>query len=292
MNRTFAALLLLALAGPACEGTTAQSTSAATRAVAYSKDAESNYKLGMARLEDKLYNEAIKYFTFVKDRFPYSKYAALADLRIADARFLAREFTDAVDQYKRFIRLHPSHEEVPYATFRIGYSFYKQLPKDWFLVPPTHTKDLTAVEDSLKALEGYRKAFPDDKNGPEADKLIVQCRRTLADHEYSVATFYRKRERWPAVAGRLEVMRTSYLGVGLDEEIFAGLVEARVKLKEIDKACAVVAQYRTTLPKDPQPARLDAQLQCSSRPDPAATPAVSPALQPPAVTPGPAAQPL
>lgn len=244
----------------ACSGSTISGPAVPGGSTRYSKDAESNYKLGMARMEDSLFQEAIKYFTFVKDRFPYSKYAALSDLRIADAHFLAREYTEAIDQYKRFIRLHPSHDEVPYATFKIGVGYYKQLPADWFLVPPSYEKDLTAVEEALKALEGYRKAYPDHKNNAEADELIAKCKRKLADHELYVARFYEKREKWNAVIGRLEVMRQSYLGVGLDREIYAGLTNAYYQIGEQEKACSVLEQFKAVAPKDPEISQLSLKL--------------------------------
>jgi outer membrane protein assembly factor BamD len=253
--------LLLSLSG--CTGTTASTTTGGTTTgakLSYSKDAESNYKLGMARMEDNLYQEAIRYFTYVKDRFPYSKYASLSELRIADAHFLAREYTDSVDQFKRFIRLHPSHEEVPYATFKIGESYYKQLPKDWFLMPPSYEKDLTAIEDALKSLEGYAKAFPEDKSIPQAKKLIAECKRKLANHELYVANFYQKKKKWPAVIGRLEGMRKSYLGLGFDEEVYAGLVRAYQKNKDQVKACERLAEFKVKVPNASEVSRLEAEL--------------------------------
>jgi outer membrane protein assembly factor BamD len=276
MKRLIASVaVLLSLSG--CTGSTVKSSTASTAKVSYSKDAESNYKLGLARMEDKLYQEAIKYFTYVKDRFPYSKYAALSELRIADAHLNAREYTDSVDQFKRFIRLHPSHEEVPYATFKIGESYYKQLPKDWFMVPPSYEKDLTAIEDALKALEGYKKAFPDDKSIPSANKLIANCKRKLGNHELYVAKFYIKKEKWPAVIGRLEGMRKSYLGLGFDDEVYPGLVRAYQKMQDQPKACETLAEYKVKVPTASEIGRLQAELGPCNVPTLPSNPALIPA---------------
>jgi outer membrane protein assembly factor BamD len=274
--KCFIASLVILLSLSGCPSTTAKSTTAGTAKVSYSKDAESNYKLGLARMEDKLYQESIKYFTYVKDRFPYSKYAALSELRIADAHFNAREYTDAVDQFKRFIRLHPSNEEVPYATFKIGESYYKQLPKDWFLVPPSYEKDLTAIEDALKALEGYKKAFPDDKSIPDANKLIANCKKKLGNHELYVAKFYVKKEKWPAVIGRLEGMRKSYLGLGFDEDVYSNLVRAYQKMKDQPKACETLAEFKVKTPGASEIGRLQAELGQCNVPTVPTTPALIP----------------
>ena len=69
----------------------------------------------------RIFWRAISYFTFVKNRFPFSRYATLAELRIADAFFAQDKFADAADAYKLFIRFHPNHPEVTdgYAAYRV-----------------------------------------------------------------------------------------------------------------------------------------------------------------------------
>ncbi len=59
--------------------------------VTYSLTAKQNYEKGMAELKDENYAEAKKYFQFVKQKFPFSKYAVLAELAIADSQFVAGE---------------------------------------------------------------------------------------------------------------------------------------------------------------------------------------------------------
>src|SRR6185295_2677769 len=78
----------------------------------YSVSARQNYETGMQKLDDEDWAEAAKYFTFVKARFPYSKYAVLAELRIADTLFGAGAYLEAIDGYKLFIKFHPTHVMV------------------------------------------------------------------------------------------------------------------------------------------------------------------------------------
>ena len=74
---------------------------------------------------------------FIKSRFPYSKYAVLAELRLADAEFGAEQYLEAIDSYRLFIKFHPTHEMVAngYASFQIGEAYYKQLPRRLLVVP-------------------------------------------------------------------------------------------------------------------------------------------------------------
>src|SRR5204862_6355597 len=82
----------------------------ATKPVTYSMTAKQNYEKGLAELKDENYPEAQKYFQFVRSKFPFSKYAVLAELGLADASFDRAAYTEAIDAYKQFMRLHPTHE--------------------------------------------------------------------------------------------------------------------------------------------------------------------------------------
>ena len=119
-------LLVAALAGAlsaALAGTTAcGGKSGGAGAVDYSVSAQRNYEKGLKELEDKDWLAASKYFQFIKSRFPYSKYAVLAELRLADAQFGAEQYIEAIDSYRLFIKFHPTHDMVAngYASFRIG----------------------------------------------------------------------------------------------------------------------------------------------------------------------------
>ncbi|MEM9489929.1 MAG: outer membrane protein assembly factor BamD, partial [Myxococcota bacterium] len=127
-----------ALAVTGCGG-----SGGSTGAVKYSVSAQKNYEQGLARLERKDWLAARKYFSFIKARFPYSKYAVLSELRLADSEFGARSYLQAIDSYKLFIKFHPTHEMVAngYANFRIGESYLKLLPGDFWLLPPSYEKD-------------------------------------------------------------------------------------------------------------------------------------------------------
>src|SRR5262245_11217688 len=89
-------------------------------AVDYSVSAQKNYDKGMKELEKHDWVAASKYFGFIKSRFPYSKYAVLAELRLADAEFGAEQYLECIDSYRLFIKFHLTHEMVAngYATFR------------------------------------------------------------------------------------------------------------------------------------------------------------------------------
>src|SRR5690349_560066 len=136
MMRSFARYLFVAIFASAC----------AAAAVRQGDAPEDYYKEGMEDLKKELWPEAAAAFTTLKQKFPYSKYAALAELRLADVKFGSDKFLEAIDAYKLFVQYHPNHEEVPYALYREALSHYKELPEDWFFMPPSYEKDQIEVE--------------------------------------------------------------------------------------------------------------------------------------------------
>lgn len=182
-------------------------------ATGYADTARHRYELGHAALLDEDFLEAIKQFTFVKNKFAYSKYAALAELRMADAYFAQEKYIEAIDAYRTFVQGHPNHEEVPTALWRIGVSHFEQVPSDFLLFPPAHEKDQAATKDALRALERYVERFPKHAQSEDARAKIRACRGELADHELYVAGFYLHLEKPASARGRLESVVRDYSDV-------------------------------------------------------------------------------
>src|SRR5688572_26428727 len=182
--------------------------------VEYSVSAKQNYERGMEKLRDEAWIEAAKYFAFVKSRFPYSKYAVLAELRLADAESGAGAHLEAADSYRLFIKFHPTHDMVVngYAQFKIGAAYFRMLPDDWFLVPPAHEKDQSATYDALRELDTFLKNYPNSEFVPQAKEMYVKCAKKLADHEWYVARFYWKKNRPMGTVIRLRTLLSRYPG--------------------------------------------------------------------------------
>jgi len=229
-----AALAALALAIPACGPVNKTSTSG----VNYSVSAQKNYDKGMESLERKKWTAASKYFSFIKSRFPYSKYAVLSELRLADAQYGAEAYLEAIDSYKLFIKFHPTHEMVAngYASFRIGECYYKQLPGDFWLLPPSYEKDQSSVEDAAEQLHRFVQKYPDSPYRQKAEKISTEVSKRLAAHEWYVARFYWDRGKPMGTVLRLRRLLQRYSGTGYDQEALWLLGRAYEKVKMHDRA--------------------------------------------------------
>ena len=81
---------------------------------------------GMEAFNSQRYRSAIESFDKLKDWYPFSKYAILAELKIADAHFYLGEYEAAIAAYESFENLHPRNEATPYVIFQRGLSYIEQ----------------------------------------------------------------------------------------------------------------------------------------------------------------------
>jgi outer membrane protein assembly factor BamD len=232
-------LVTVALAGTLSLGVaTGCGAKTGSGSVDYSVSAQKNYDKGLKELDRKDWVAASKYFGFIKSRFPYSKYAVLAELRLADAEFGAEQYLEAIDSYRLFIKFHPTHEMVAngYASFRIGESYYKQLPGDFWLFPPSFEKDQSATEDAATELKSFLDKYPDSPYRDRSKEIIKTVGKKLADHEWYVARYYWDRGKPMGTVLRLRRLLEQYRGVGYDEEALWLLGRAYVAVDMRDRA--------------------------------------------------------
>lgn len=222
-----------ALAAAACGG-----KSGGAGAVDYSVSAQRNYEKGLKELEDHDWLAASKYFAFIKSRFPYSKYAVLAELRLADAQFGAEQYLEAIDSYRLFIKFHPTHEMVAngYASYRIGEGYYHQLSGDFWMFPPSSEKDQSSTEDAANELKTFLDKYPDSPYRDKAKEIVKSVGKRLADHEWYVARYYWDRGKPMGTVIRLRRLLERYRGVGYDEDALWLLGRAYVAVAMPDRA--------------------------------------------------------
>jgi outer membrane protein assembly factor BamD len=180
---------------------------------------------GMEQFEDKDYSDAVKTFSALKERYPYSRYAILAELKLADAYFQDERYPEAITAYEDFARLHPKNEAIPYVLYHIGDCYYQQLL--------SIDRDQTATHQAILAFERLLKSHPNSPYDEDARKKVRSCRQRLAEHELYVGRFYYKSKHYRAALGRLQKLLEGYEDV-LEprgrQEIEALAVTCREKL--------------------------------------------------------------
>jgi outer membrane protein assembly factor BamD len=180
---------------------------------------------GMEQFEGKDYRDAIKTFSALKERYPYSRYAILAELKLADAYFHNERYPEAISAYEDFARLHPKNEAIPYVLHQIGDCHYQQIL--------TIDRDQTATHQAILSFERLLKSQPNSPYEEDARKKIRACRQLLAEHEVYVGRFYYKSKHYRAALARFQKLLNGYEDVlepSGRQEIEALVVGCREKL--------------------------------------------------------------
>ena len=159
-------------------------------------------KEGINQLKKKKYDDAIETFEKVKDRYPYSDQAILAQIKLADSYFYKKKYDEALQAYKEFEKLHPTNKGVPYAIFQEGLCYYRQRS--------TIDRDQTYTFKALQEFRRLKKKYPHSQFIPKVNKYMARCRRDLAEHEFYVGVFYFRTKHYKAALDRFQVVTQEY----------------------------------------------------------------------------------
>jgi outer membrane protein assembly factor BamD len=221
-----------------------------THTVATDEDkAERLYNKALDDLDNGLYQEALTGFASVRSQYPYTKFAALAALGSAKTEFEQGGYPQAVIKYRDFLKYYPSHSRASDAMLMIAEAYYKQLPSDWFFLPPAAEKDQSKTKQAIAAYNDLLAHFPQEKLAPSTQERLRECQTKLAQHELYVAQFYLEKKAYRAVVGRAKGLMLSFSGLGFDEQAqwLAGL--GHYHLGEYTEAQAVLKDFVQQFPK-------------------------------------------
>jgi len=204
------------------------------------EDPESLFQAAEASLKDGHYIIAIERFRDIKNRFPYSSRATDAELRIADTYFEQESFLEAESAYEIFKELHPTHPKIDYVQYRIGLSYFNQIPDN-------SARDLSAAYHAIEAFEVLIQRYPSSSFVTEARNQILESRRRLAEHENYVANFYFQRKHYLSASYRYAALLKEFPGLGYDEEALARLGQSYFNIKMFgnakDAATRLVSEF-------------------------------------------------
>jgi outer membrane protein assembly factor BamD len=177
---------------------------------------------GVAAFDNGKYHDALKHFEQLKDWYPFSKYAILAELKIGDANYRLGEYAEAVAAYEEFEQLHPRNEAIDYVIYQTGRCYYEQTD--------TIDRDQTAAKKAVEIFQRLAQSYPESPYTLQSRSHILNCFKKLAGHEFYVATFYYKNNRIKAALERFRAVVVKYPDVGYHFNAlrYIAMCEARI----------------------------------------------------------------
>lgn len=166
------------------------------------KSAETLVSEGTSSFSEGDYKTAVKAYSDLRDWYPFSKYAILAELKIADAHYALKEYDEALFAYAEFEKMHPKNEAIPYVIYQSGLCWFDQIR--------SVDRDATPARKSMELFNRLIDQYPDSNYVPMAKEKIVTCIENLAGHELYVAHFYLKTKKYPAALKRYEYLAENF----------------------------------------------------------------------------------
>jgi len=163
-----------------------------------------------------------KFFDFIKQMTQFLKNAD------RDKLFKEKNYAGAVQEYKRFLDLHPIHKSAPYSQYRIGLSYFKQIK--------SIDRNIEPVQKALTAFDTVVKVYPGSDYINESMEKIKICRDKLAEREFYIGNFYMHKEDYQAAIVRFNNILSDYNDTSVAEKTLYHLGLAYSSSSKADKA--------------------------------------------------------
>ncbi|APR77347.1 Competence protein ComL precursor [Minicystis rosea] len=212
-------------------------------ALTYSDDARASYNEALKSFKSRDWEDAKALFTDIKKLFPYTRYARLSELRLADINFEQEKFSDAVTAYREFITNHKNDPEIEYARYRVGKALFKDIDDTIFL-PPQEERDQATAFEAYKEIRGFLRDYPRSPYEKEERYMYDVVVGRLVRHELYVARFYLRAENFQAAVARVDYSVKTFPGSSLEPEALVLKGETLMKMKKLDDARAVLTSVQ------------------------------------------------
>jgi len=186
------------------------------------------YSAAREELESKNYQKAVGYYEKLEARYPYGRYAQMAQIESAYAYWKDNEVAQALAACDRFIKMHPDHPNVDYAYYLKGRINFND---DMGIMGYITVKDMTerdprAAQDAFDAFRELVTRFPQSRYAADAHARMSYLVNALASAEVNVAEYYLRRGAYVAAVNRAQYALTNYPRAPAIERALTVLVKA------------------------------------------------------------------
>lgn len=195
--------------------------------------AQKLYAQGIAAMDGGDDSLARKKFEELDRQHPYSNYARRSMVLSAYNSYRQGDYSESVQISRRFIALYPSDEDVPYAYYLIGQSYYRQIPEI--------TRDQEAAERAMQAMNDLVQRYPQSEYASDARNKIRITMDQLAGKEMQIGRYYLERKEYIAAANRFKLVVKDFQTTRHVEEGLMRLAQTYLAMGIVHEAQTAVA---------------------------------------------------
>jgi outer membrane protein assembly factor BamD len=195
--------LLVTLVGAAgCSSVSLPSVPWFSSAPKADPSAEALFEEGNRAFNDKRYVRALDNYSKIRTDHPFTPLMTQVELKMADAYYLNQQYPEAINALKEFHSMHPNNENIPFVMLRLGQSYFDQFTAT--------DRDQKNTEIAKGYFENVLTNYPKSPQAAEARDKLAKTLDYLAEHEFNIAHFYLKQEKYPAARDRFEEIVRKY----------------------------------------------------------------------------------
>jgi outer membrane protein assembly factor BamD len=186
------------------------------------------YAVGLERLDNGRYTEAVQFFQEVERQHPYSPWSRRAILMQVYAYYQRNAYEEAIAAADRYIQLYPGSPQASYAYYMKAICYFEQIVDVG--------RDQAATGQALNALTDVARRFPNTQYATDARVKIDMVNDQLAGKEMEIGRWYLRRDQPLAAVGRFRRVIDTYQTTSHTPEALYRLVEAYLTLGLVEEA--------------------------------------------------------
>jgi len=186
------------------------------------------YNSAKTLLDQQKFSEAALRFDEVERQHPYSKWATKGQLMAAFSYYMANDYDDAVIALDRFIQLHPSNKDVPYAYYLKALCYYEQIS--------TVDRDQKMTSDALETFNELITRFPQSEYARDAKIKLDLTYDHLAGKEMEIGRYYQIQGQYLAAINRFRIVIDRYQTTTHVPEALLRVTESYIAIGLVDEA--------------------------------------------------------
>ena len=189
------------------------------------------FERGTAALEGGDWLRAREYFTELRDNYPQSAFRADARLGLGDSfegEGSSESYVSALDEYRQFLALYPTHERADYAQYKLGGVYFNQMRRP--------ERDQSQTHNAVTEFELFVQRYPDSPLMSQVRANLRTARDQLSEANFVVGRFYYRNKWYPGAIDRFEVILTEDPGYTDRDEVYFHLADAYRQTGRTDEA--------------------------------------------------------
>lgn len=213
-------------------------------------DEEALYNYASDALASSNWSRAITIFQQLEAQYPFGQYAAQSQIELVYAYYRNGESEAARAAADRYIRLHPDEDNIDYAYYMKGMSFYSEDLRLLGRYMPTDPskRDPGKARESFTDFSQLVSRFPNSPYSADARARMIYLRNLLAAYEIHVAEFYIERQAFLSSLNRARFVVENYQGAPAVERALEIIIEMYLRLGLTDLADTTLEVLRQNHP--------------------------------------------